>query len=163
MHSGGVRGIADASNRRKAVMVLRRGSNIGIGTPGAQALVPGYMELASMEDLGPKTRAAIDHAPIKILATSIVSQIIDVNEKIYEQNITLAEEGKPQRPYLDPKSPDLDARLANGVLSHQVDLLHQDRSIEDAMAGVIPLRARPSPKSMREQRRSERAARRARW
>ncbi len=140
--------------------MLKRGSNAGIGAPGNQARIPGFMELASMEDLGPKTRHAIDHAPIKIMATSIVSQIIDINDKIFEQNKKLAAEGRPQRPYLNPKDPELDARLANGVLSHQVDLLHQDRSIEDAMAGVVPLRPRPSPKSIREQRRAMRGARR---
>lgn len=142
-------------------MVLRRGSNSGVGTPGRHALVPGHFELAAMEDLGPETRAALDYAPLKILATSIVSQIVDINDKVYQENLKLAEQGLPQRPYLDPKHPDLDRRLARGIVSNQVELLHQDRSIDDALAGAIPLRARlPSPKSVREQRRAMRGARR---
>lgn len=141
-------------------MVLRRGSNSGIGTPGAHALVLGEEEVAAMEDLGPKTRHAIDNAPLKMLATSIVSQVIDINDKIYEENQQRAQQGLPQRRYLDPKDPQLDENLARGVISYNLDLLQRDRSIGDAMAGVIPLHGRPSPKSIREQRKAMRGARR---
>lgn len=143
--------------------MLRRGSNSGIGTPGQHALVPGHLEMAALEDLGPRTRYALANAPLKVLAYSIVSQIIDFNDRVHAENERRAAAGLAPKPYLDPKSPDLDDRLARGVVSNQLDLLQQDRSIEDAIAGVTPLNRQPSPKSAREQRKAERLARRARW
>lgn len=144
-------------------MVLKRGSNSGVGTPGRHESVLGVLEMAALEDLGPKTRYALANAPLKILATSIVSQIIDINNKIEAENAEREARELPLRPYVDPKDPALDARLAQGVVSNQFELLHRDRSIDEAMAGVVPLRAKPNPKSAREQIKAARLARRARW
>lgn len=137
-------------------MVVRRlGSNSG-NAPGQHKLVLGIQEMAALEDLGPKTRHALTNAPLKIHAVSIVSQIIDVNDQIEAENHKRAAAGQPQRPYLDPKNPDLDARLANGVLQHNVELLSADRGIEEAIRGVRPLKARYNPKTERDQRKLRR-------
>lgn len=140
----------------------KRGSN-AVRQPGRNEGVPVELELAALDDLGPRARSAVCNAPLGVLAFSIVSQIVDMNDKIEAENNERASKGLPLRQYLDPKHPDLDARLANGVISNQVELLRTERSNIDATAGVRPLRARPSAKSVREQRRSDRASRRVRW
>lgn len=140
------------------MVIRRRGSN-AITQPGRNELIPIEHELAALDDLGPKTRYAIVNAPLSVLAVSIVSQIIEVNDKIEVENQQRAAQGLPLRRYLDPRNPDLDARLANGVMTSQFDLLHTERQVEDAMAGVRPLVGRMSPRTAREQRK----VRRVRW
>jgi hypothetical protein len=139
--------------------MLKRGSNAA-RQPGPSMRVSGVEEMAAMMDLGPKTRFAISNAPLSVLATPIVMQIIARNDTIEEENKVRLELGMPMLRYLDPQHPQIDEALARGVLEHQLGLLMTERSIEDALAGVKPLRARPSPRSVREQRQ---ARRRIRW
>lgn len=141
-------------------MVLRRRGSNAISQPGRNELIPVEHELAALDDLGPKTRYAIVNAPLSVLAVSIVSQIIDVNDKIEADNHKRAEQGLPLRSYLDPRHPDLDERLANGVVRTQFELLNTERQIEDAAAGCRPLVGRMSPRTAREQNRAMRGARR---
>lgn len=139
----------------------QRGSNASRQSqPGVNAGVPAVLELAALDDLGPLTRAAICNAPLGVLAYSIVSQVVGVNDKIHAENIQRAALDMPLRPYLDPKDPRLDFNLAKGVKQHQFNLLAADRTPEDAQMGLVPLRGRPSPKSMREQRKAMRGTRR---
>lgn len=137
-----------------------RGSN-AINQPGRNAAIPAVLEMAALDDLGPKTRWAIRNGPLEILAYSITSQIVELNDKIELENQERAAAGRPLRPYADPKDPALDARLAQGVLSQQYQLLVGDGiASQDALDGCRPLQSKPSPKTMRERRRTER---RIRW
>lgn len=140
-------------------MVLKRGSNTG-NHAGITGAVPSVFDLAALEDLGPRVRAVIVNAPIKMLAYPILKQIMDRNTVIEKENEQSAKFGGVQRPYLDPMDPQLDDFLAKQLLKFNFDLLLKDRELEFATAGVIPLRPRPSPKSIREQRRAMRGARR---
>lgn len=141
-------------------MVLKRGSNTG-NHSGVTGNVPAVLDLAALDDLGPSTRSVITSAPIKMLAYPVMMQIMDRNDQIEKENEAIvAAGGTHLKPYLDPKDPRLDEVIANGLLRYQLDLLAAEREIEFATAGIIPLRARPSPKSMREQRRAMRGSRR---
>lgn len=132
-----------------------------INQPGRSAGVPAVLEMAALDDLGPKTRWAIRNSPLPILAYSITAQIIELNDKIESENAERADRGLPLRPYADPKDPRLDERLAQGVMQTQAQLLLDDGvQIQDVQSGMKPLISRPSPKTMRERRRS---ARRIRW
>ncbi len=137
----------------------KRGSNAA-RQPGRNEGVPVEIEMAALDDLGPRARAAICNAPLGTLAVSIVSQVVDVNNKIEAENEQRAALGLPLRPYLDPREPGLDANLAAGIINYNFKLLCLDRPEEDARSGIIPLRPRPSPKSMREQHKAMRGARR---
>lgn len=129
--------------------------------PGRTEIVPTELELAALDDLGPLTRSAIQNAPLGTLAYSIVSQVVDLNEKIEAENVERAARDVPLRPYLDPRDPNLDARLAQGVVGYNYQLLISDNVDPDAArSGVVPLRSQPSPRSVREQRRAMRGARR---
>jgi hypothetical protein len=140
-------------------MIRKRGSNAA-RQPGRNEGVPVEIEMAALDDLGPRARAAICNAPLGTLAVSIVSQVVDVNNKIEAENEQRAAAGLQLRPYLDPKEPRLDANLAAGITDYNFRLLCIDRPVEDARSGVIPLRPRPSPHSVREQRKAMRGARR---
>lgn len=139
--------------------MLHRGNNAKT-QPGQQGAIPVELELAALDDLGPKTRFAICNAPLGTLAYAVIDQVIKRNDKIEAENILRAEQGLTQRPYIDPKDPRLDEFMAKHILSTNFQLLLKERSIEDAQAGIIPMRGRQSPKSLREQRRAERASRR---
>lgn len=138
---------------------MRRGSNAA-QQPGLQNTIPAVLELAALDDLGPKTRFAITHAPLSVLAYAVVTQVIERNEQIERENEIREAQGLPLRSYVDPKDPQLDALFAQHIVVDQIGLLAKERSIEDARAGVIPMHGRQSAKSLREQRRAERASRR---
>lgn len=133
----------------------------GINQPGRSARVPAVLEMAALDDLGPATRWAIRNSPLPILAYSITSQIIELNDKIELENEQRAAAGRPLRPYADPKSPDLDQRLANGVMQTQAKLmLDEGVQLQDVQSGMKPLVSKPSAKTLRERRRTQR---RIRW
>lgn len=141
-------------------MVLKRGSNTG-NHQGVTGVVPSVYDLAALDDLGPRTRSAIVNGPLKTLAYPVLKQIMDRNDKIEEQNKARELDGLEPYPYLDPQNDArLDELIAKSVLQFQFELMAKDRELEFAMDGVIPLRPRPSPKSVREQRRAMRGARR---
>lgn len=139
---------------------MARGSNAQT-QPGRQARVPAVLEMAALEDLGPKTRYVICNAPLNILAYAIVDQVVKRNDEIEKENERRAAHGLPPRPYIDPKDPSVDHFMAKHILNDNLRLLLKERSMEDAQAGVVPMEGRQSSKSMREQHRSERASRRA--
>lgn len=139
-------------------MVLKRGSNTG-SHPGTNGRVPAVYDFASLDDLGPETRAAIVNGPLAVLAYPVLKQILDYNEKAEQENEQRAAAGQPLKAYLDPKDPKLDAFLAKNVLRYNVDVMCKDRELEFALAGVVPLKPRYNPKTERDQRR----LRRIRW
>ena len=96
-----------------------RGHNIG-GNSGTVATVPGKLEEAAFDELGPMTRLAIAESPLKILAFPIAKQLLDRG--------------------LDPCMPALDSLVADGVRLLAYQLMAADRSPEDARAGLVPLR-----------------------
>lgn len=138
---------------------MRRGSNAA-RQPGVTDRVPAVIEMAALEDLGPKTRYVICNSPLGMLATAIVDQVTNKNDEIEKENEQRAAQGLPQRPYIDPKDPSVDHFLAKQILEHNFELISKDRSFADARAGLTPMTGRQSPKSLREQRRAERASRR---
>lgn len=135
-----------------------RSSNGG-GHLGLQGRIPAVLEMAALDDLGPKAKFAIVNGPMPLLAYPIVSQIVEANDKIYEQNVQLAEQGLPQKAYIDPKHPWFDQAIARSVLDENVRVMQKDRSIDFCLQGMKPLRSRINPKTLRE----ERKARRVRW
>lgn len=140
-------------------MAIRRGDNART-QPGLQHAVPIELELAALEDLGPKARFAITNAPLGTLAYALIVQVMDRNDKIEAENVERAAKGLPLRPYVDPKEPVLDELFAKHILKFNFESLKVERSIEDSLAGLKPMIGRQSPKSAREQRRAERASRR---
>lgn len=140
---------------------MRQNSNaLQANTPGRVERVPAQLEMAALEDLGPKTLRAIDHSPLPILAHSVVVQLIEANAKIEKINERLVAAGLPERPYLDAKHPALDEALAKGIMQDTLKLLASERSIDDALAGMKPLRGQMSAKTTRENARYKRQARR---
>ena len=135
-------------------IIVKRGSN-GANVPGQRGLALASHEMAALDDLGPMTRKALVEGPLSIPATSIVSQIIEYNDKIELANEELARQGLPLKRYIDPKHPEIDRRLAEGALQLHVQLIASDRSIEDAKMGLKPLVPRPSARSARERRKTE--------
>jgi hypothetical protein len=138
-----------------------RTRNNGKAAPlGHSMAVPEPLELAALEDLGPLTRRAICESPLPTLAVSIVEQIIDINDKIEAENKLRQERGLPLRGYVDPKNPELDRRLAIGVVENVFKIIAGDEELGDraldwAKMGVRPLIARPSSKTARERRKTE--------
>lgn len=141
-------------------MVVRRLNN-GRGVPaGTLGGVPELLELAALEDLGPLTRRAICESPLPTLAYSIVSQVIEINDKIEAENMQRAERDLPQLKYVDPKEPELDRRLAIGVVENNFKMIAGDvelgdRAVEWAKMGARPLVGIPSAKTARERRKTE--------
>jgi hypothetical protein len=109
-------------------------------------------EMEALESLGRATRQAILDAPIKFSAATVMMEI-----SRQERELTIKYGREVQ---LDPTMPDLDRFLASEVMRKSILIVAQDRSREDAMSSIRPLRGKPSPKSVREQRR---AMRRVRW
>ena len=138
---------------------MRRGSN-GANVPADRhARVSGVLEMAALDDLGPLTRRAICESPLPTLACTIVSQIIELNDKIEAENKLRAERDMPQRAYVDPKHPDLDRRLAAGVFQNNYMIILNDPELEHAedhaRMGIKPLVPKLSAKTARERRRTE--------
>ena len=113
-------------------------------------------EMAALDALGPVTRQAIYDSPIRYSALPILKQVLDFEE---EQRQKLPEHLRAAF-RIDPKDPRLDLNIARDLREDSLKTILKDRSAEDANAGVIPLRARYSVKSIREQRRS---LRKIRW
>lgn len=132
-----------------------------INQPAPTRGVATVLEMAALDDLGPRTRWAILNSPLPLLAYSITAQIVELNDKIELENEQRVARGLPQRPYADPNDPALDERLARGILATQYNMLLSDGvQSQDAQAAIKPLVGKPSPKTMRERRRTER---RIRW
>lgn len=132
-----------------------------INQPGRSAGVPAVLEMAALDDLGPRTRWAIRNSPLPILAYSITSQFVELNDRIEKENQERAAAGRPLRPYVDPRDDELDRRIAKGVMESQAQLLLDDGvQIQDVNSGLKPLVSKPSPKTLRERRRG---LRRIRW
>lgn len=144
-----------------AITIKRRRGDNGNGSPRAfTALVLEHEEMAALDDLGPLTRRAICESPLNFLAVTIVSQIIKINDKIEIENMERAVDGRPLRAYIDPKHPDLDQRLAIGVVENGFTAIANDeelgdRALEWARMGVKTLVARPTAKTARERRKTE--------
>jgi hypothetical protein len=116
-------------------------------------------EFDAFDQLGPMLRTALCDSPIKSSSVAIVQQIQEKNEQIRIENDRRRVYGMPPARLLDPKDPQLDAYLARAFLAMNAQNLMKDRSEEDAMLGIKPIRAQVSVKSIREQRRSLRARR----
>jgi hypothetical protein len=108
-------------------MTVKRGDNSRENF-GVVAAVNSAFEMECFEKLGPRTRAAISTAPIKILAAPIVRDIEKAGE---ERNVVY-----------DFTNPRLDASIADGVRRKTYELLSLERSEEEALAGMSPLRPR---------------------
>lgn len=132
-------------------MVIKRGDNAKGFAVNIVAVSIGD-EMAALENLGRATRQAILDCPIKYSAASVLKEV-ERQEK--ELKIRMGPHVQ-----LDPKLPDLDRFLAREVMRQSIVIVAQDRSQQDALDSVRPLRGKPSPKSIREQRR---AMRRIRW
>lgn len=132
---------------------MRRGSN-GVA-PGRIDAVPTELELAALDDLGPQCRRIIDEGPLPTLAYSIISQVIEYNEKVEAENEKRARMGLPLQPYLDPREPRFDAMLATGVLEYSLKLMLEDRTPEHAEMGLSPLKPKMSARTARERRKTE--------
>lgn len=131
--------------------VIKRGDNAkGFAVPHVAVNVD--EEMAALEGLGRATRQAILDCPIKFSAATI---LMEVQRQESVLTIKMGREIK-----LDPKLPDLDRFLAREVMRKSIMIVAQDRSQEDALSSIKPLRGNPSPRSVREQRR---AMRRVRW
>lgn len=137
-------------------------NNNGIAGGTGTGFAPIDEELAALQDLGPKCRHLLTHGPMPVLATPIVLQIIQQNDKIEAENERRAQANMPLRPYLDPKDPRLDDFLAQQLLKFHLDTMMKDgaATIDRAMDGLKPLVGKRSPKSAREQAKSDRLARR---
>lgn len=117
---------------------------------------PNGDEMEALDTLGPLTRAMIYDSPIRFSAAAILKQFRDFEEK---QRAKFPEHVR-HRFHLDPADPRLDQMIAEQLPGQSLETIRKDRSEEEAQAGVKPLRANVSVKSIREQRRS---ARRVRW
>lgn len=127
-----------------------------------QGAIPVAIEMAALDDLGPRARGAILNLPIPILAAPVIAQIVEHNDKIEIENKRRHAEGwlLPQMPYLDPKHPVIDQKIAQSLIDMACGLLRLDNVAEiDVKASLRPLVGRPSAKSMREQRRAQRKVR----
>lgn len=113
-------------------------------------------EMAALESLGPLTRAAIANSPIRYCAFGILRQIRSTEEQIRNRFPPAAW----HRIHLDPKEPNLDLSIAEGLKQDSLMTIRRDRSEEDALLGIKPMIPRYSVRSLREQRRT---ARRIRW
>jgi hypothetical protein len=133
------------------VRVIKRGDNAK-GFAVAIVAIDLGEEMAALESLGRATRQAILDAPIKFSAATVLEEIAR------QEDILQLKMGHPVK--LDPTLPDLDRFLASEVMRMSITIVAQDRSREDAMDSIRPLRGKPSPRSAREQRR---AMRRYRW
>lgn len=149
---------------QKALTIKRRRGANTIGmkgiAPEKKVLVLEHEEMAALDDLGPLARRAICNAALNMLAVTAVSQIIELNDKIEAENVEREKAGKPLRPYIDPKEPELDRRLAQAVIENNFALIANDIELGDnaldwAKMSVKPLMARPSAKTARERRKTE--------
>jgi hypothetical protein len=140
-------------------MSRHRKSNSSMG-PQFSGTVLGVVEMAALEDLGPRTVHALKNLPLPMLAAPIVQQIVDYNEKIEAENNRRFELDVPQLPYIDPKNPEVDQKIAQSLVDMTCGLLRLDKIEEvDVKASLRPLVGRPSPRSLREQRRAQRKVR----
>lgn len=140
-------------------MSRHRTSNSTMG-PQFSGKVPGVLEMAALEDLGPRAVHALKNLPLPILASPIIQQIVDYNEKIEAENNRRFELDVPQLPYIDPKNPEVDQKIAQSLVDMTCGLLRLDKIEEvDVKASLRPLVGRPSPRSLREQRRAQRKVR----
>lgn len=105
-------------------------------------------EMEALEKLGRATRQAIVNAPVKFSALTVILEI----ER--QEGVLSAQAGYPVK--LDPTIHDLDLFLAREVMMKSAQIVALDRSKEDALASIRPLLGKPSPKSVREQRKAMR-------
>lgn len=127
-----------------------------------QGAIPVDIEMAALDDLGPRARGALLNLPLPILAAPIIAQIVEHNDKIEKENERRLTEGLllPQMPYIDPKHPMVDQKIAQSLVDMACGLLRLDHVAEiDVKASLRPLVGIPSAKSIREQRRAMRSVR----
>jgi len=135
-----------------------RSSN-GAGTLGRQGRVPVTLEMEALDDLGPQARSVIVNGPISLLAYPVIDQITYRNEAIEQENTSRALAGLPQKPYLNPREPRLDAAIAQALADQHLTVMMRDREPEFCEQGMKVLRPRRNPKTERYERR----VRRIRW
>lgn len=109
-------------------MVLKRGDNFGTGN-GVQGIVNSVLEMECFEKLGPRSRAVISTAPIKILAAPVV---FDIEKAAKEKNMPV-----------DFRDPRIDASIAAGLRQKTFELLKEARGEQDALLGITELRPNP--------------------
>src|ERR1700752_453995 len=120
-----------------------RSSN-GAATLGRQGRVPAVLEMAALDDLGPRARSVIIYGPMPLLAYPVVAQIVERNKQIEQENIRRELANMPPRPYLDPKEPNLDARISQDLADENLPVMLKDRDPEFCQQGMKPLRASPN-------------------
>lgn len=132
-------------------MVLKRGNNSS-GFATTRIIISLNEELEALEKVGRATRQAILDCPVEFSAITILQEI----ER--QEGVLSAQSGQPIK--LDPRLPDIDRFIAREIMLKAVAIIAVDRSRQDALDSIRPLRGKPSAKSVREQRR---AMRRVRW
>lgn len=112
-------------------------------------------EMNAFDQLGPVTRDILHHSPIRYSAACLVKQLKDAEA---ERRLQLP--AHVRNFYrIDPRDPQIDVSVANGIKAQNLEVLLRDRSEHDANVGVVPLVPNISVKSIREQRRSLRKMR----
>lgn len=135
-----------------------RSSN-GAAVLGLQGRVPVQLEMAALDDLGPRARAVIVNGPLSVLAYPVMKQIEDRNAAIEDENDQRYCAGLSLKPYLDPREPRLDAAIAQALANQHLTVMLKDREPEFCEQGMKMLRPRRNPKTERYERR----VRRIRW
>lgn len=77
--------------------------------------------------LGPLVRKALNEAPLQVSAAKILADVEAVRHP-QDENLRL-----------DPKDPELDKRLAHGILMESAKTVAKDRAAEDAMLSIKPI------------------------
>jgi hypothetical protein len=109
-------------------MATKRGDNVG-SSAAIIGRVDSRFEMECYEQLGPLSRQAINEAPLKILAAPIV---IDIKKFFEEKKIDF-----------DLHAQKLDASIAKGIRGDTLRTILKDRTEQDALLGMKPLRGAP--------------------
>ena len=124
----------DEQAQEKPKLKIRRGINSGRNA-AVYIRTPITEEMDALDRLGPLVRAALNEAPLQISATKVLSDIEAVRHP-HDENLRL-----------DPKDPELDKRLAHGILMESAKTVAKDRAPEDAALSIKPLRPRKLKRS----------------
>jgi hypothetical protein len=119
--------------------VKRGDNNKGFYLPHGVAITPTQEELDAFDQLGPIARQAMRDSPIKWSAAAILQQVRDEEARI---RATLPDGQKELFIGFDLQNPDFDRNIARGVAMQSIQIVAQDRSKEDALASIVPLRPR---------------------
>lgn len=107
---------------------------------------PTNLEMAALEQIGPKARRAIRDAPLRISAQPILQQLKEFEQ---EQLKRIPPEVR-QNYRMNFADPVFDEFVARGIREEARNMLMNDCSEQDANLGVTPLVAKISVKSLRE-------------